>query len=117
MKKLLLIGFIILMTVTSLFAPPASQTASVNLAWDYDFSTNYVSGFKLYVGGNSGNYTNSVTVGTVTNGSILNLQRGATYYFTATAIGTNNLESDYSNEIIYTVPKKPGNPKNLALQP
>lgn len=117
MKKLFIViaslfcGFVLL-------AAPAGNTQNVNLAWDYDFSTNAVSGFRLYYGPSTGNYTNSVTVGTVTNATIPSLSRGGTYYFAATALSTNaGIESDYSNEINYTIPKKPSNPKNLVLTP
>jgi len=115
MKKLF-ISLILGLSLISSFAAPSGNTATVNFVWDYDFTTNYISNFKLYFGPSTLNYTNSVTLGMVTNGTIPNLQRGITYYFSCTAIDTNNLESDYSNEVIYTIPKKPGNPRNLIIQ-
>jgi hypothetical protein len=76
---------------------------SVTLAWDP--STNIdVSGYNIYYGSSSGNYTNQVSVGNVTNVTISDLLEGVTYFFAATASGTSGLESDPSNEISYSVP-------------
>ena len=87
---------------SSLFA-----ASSVTLAWDPSTSTN-IAGYKVYYGPASRTYTNTLTVGNATNTTISNLITGATYYFTATAYDTANLESDFSNEVGYT---------NTALAP
>lgn len=50
------------------------------------------------------NYTNKVSVGNVTGATISGLLSGKTYYFTTTATDTTGLESDLSNEAMYTVP-------------
>ena len=75
-------------------------TKSVKLAWDwpYDYSVLY----RLYQGGQSGNYTNiaSVATNTVTVGGLL---PKTTYYFAVKAYSGTE-ESDYTNEINYRVP-------------
>lgn len=78
-------------------------TASVVLAWDASPDAS-VSGYRLYYGVASRTYTNTVDVGNVLTGVISNLVPGVTYYFAATAYATNGLESDFSNEVGYTVP-------------
>jgi hypothetical protein len=75
----------------------------VTLGWDASPSTD-ITGYRIYYGAVSGNYTNSVTVGNVTSNSIPGLVIGATYYFTTVAFNSIGLESTYSNEIVYTVP-------------
>src|SRR5580692_4170931 len=82
----------------------ASQTTeSVTLAWNQSPSANIV-GYNVYYGGVSGNYTNMVSVGNVTNVTISGLPGGVTYYFAATAINSSGLKSGYSSQISYTPP-------------
>jgi hypothetical protein len=75
----------------------------VTLGWDTSPSTD-VTGYRIYYGAGSGNYTNSIMVGNVTSNSIPGMVIGATYYFTVVAYNSIGLESIFSNEIIYTVP-------------
>ena len=91
-----IIGTLALLVPSCLLA-----AGSVTLAWDPSASTN-IAGYKVYYGPASGTYTNTLTVGNATNTTISNLITGATYYFTATAYDTANLESDFSNEVGYT---------------
>jgi hypothetical protein len=61
--------------------------------------------YKLYYGTVSQAYTHVVTVanpGTAAVTDSLVLAPG-TYYFVVTAVGTDNLESTYSNEIAKTI--------------
>jgi len=78
-------------------------TNSVALAWDGSTSSG-VTSYRVYYGGARGNYTNSVTVGNVTTGTVAGLASGSTYYLTVVARAASGLESDHSNEISYTVP-------------
>jgi hypothetical protein len=59
--------------------------------------------------------TNSLDVGTNLTGTITNLAVGATFYFVATATGTNQLMSDFSNEVEFQVPAPPESPSNLRI--
>jgi hypothetical protein len=79
-----------------------SFAASVTLAWDLSTDPSVV-GYKLYYGGSSRTYTNFVTVGATNSATITGLQMGATYYFAATAFDSAGLESEYSDEISYTI--------------
>lgn len=93
-------------SITAFFAsPPAHAAKSVTLAWDASTDSS-VTGYKLYYGPGSGNYTNAVTLGNVTSGTIPNLVEGATYYFGVTAFNTVG-ESGYANEVAYTIPITP----------
>lgn len=78
--------------------PPG--TYSVTLAWNPSPSTN-ITGYRVYYGLASGNYTNSVMVGNVTTNTVAGLAGGVTYYFVATAVGTDGQESPFSNETSY----------------
>jgi hypothetical protein len=81
--------------------PPA--TASVNLEWSPS-SDPAVIGYNIYYGGVSGNYTNKINAGNVTNINIFGLVPGVTYYFAATAYDALGDESGFSSEISYLVP-------------
>ena len=88
--------------VTQLIFRPKSLGPQVSLAWDLS-SDPTVSGYRLYSGGASRSYTNTLDVGN-TNLATVPVTLGSTYFFPATAYATNGLESDYSVEVSYTVP-------------
>jgi hypothetical protein len=82
--------------------PAGAQTAAtVSLAWDPSAGWG-VAGYRLYLGGASGVYTNSVTLGNITNVTVSALTAGSTYYFAVTAYTATGLEGPYSGEIAYT---------------
>ena len=77
--------------------------SSVTLAWDPSPGSD-IAGYNIYYGPHTQVYTNTTPVGNVTNATIGGLLLGATYFFAATAVNTSGLESDFSNEVSYTVP-------------
>lgn len=91
--------------VTRQDAPPGS----VGLAWDPSPSAEVV-GYNIYYGVGSGVYTNVVKLGNVTNATVSGLVRGVTYFFAATAVARDGLESEFSNEVSYTAPRPPAPP-------
>ena len=95
--------FLILLPIffTLYLIPPIIYAAQVTLAWDA--SVGSVEGYKIHYGATSGDYDYSANVGNSINCTISGLQEGATYYFAVTAYN-NIAESDYSNEILYTIP-------------
>ena len=84
----------------------ALATGTVTLAWDPSPGTNAIASYNLYYGVASATYTNVVSAGTNTTASVSNLVEGATYYFAATAVDINGLESDYSTEVSTLIPVK-----------
>ena len=79
---------------------------SVTMAWGTSPSPG-VTGYRLYYGGVSGNYANSVVLGNVTTSVVSGLASGVTYYFAVTAYNASGQESPLSKEISY-VPGVPG---------
>lgn len=85
-----------------------AATIDVSLTWDNSVDPN-VTGYRLYHGPSSGNYTNSITVG---NTNVYRFSTSAadpntTFYFAVTALTTNNtlaLESDFSSEVAFRHP-------------
>ena len=88
--------------------------ACVQLEWIASSSTN-VTNYRIYWGVSSGNYSNQLEVGNVTNAIVPGLVYGATYYFAATAIDVLGLESGFSNETTWTTPENAPAPQNLKL--
>jgi hypothetical protein len=75
--------------------------AQADLAWNASTGST-VTGYKVYYGTQSGQYTTSVDAGNVTNYTVTNLQTGPTYYFAVTAYNSAGLQSPYSNEVSYS---------------
>ena len=73
---------------------------SVTLAWQPSSSSN-VTGYRVYYGPASGNYTNSVLVGNVTTNTVSGLASGDTYYFAVTAVAAGGQESPVSNQVSF----------------
>ncbi len=122
MKKsfltVLFTGLVMLASVT-LGAQTVGRTTSVptvTLAWDVTTDPT-VGSYNVYQGGQSATYTNVVSVSpaSVTSVTYSNLVRGATYFWAATCVATNGLESLYSVEVSYTVPTLPNSPANVKL--
>jgi Divergent InlB B-repeat domain len=80
-----------------------AYSAQETLAWD-PITDPSVTGYKLYYGPTSGNYTQSIDVGNVTTCIVSNLTSGSTYYFAATVHDAIGNESDFSNEVSKTIP-------------
>lgn len=76
----------------------------VTLAWDP--SSPDVAGYRLYYGTtsrlSSGTYSDSIDVGNSTSRTVSDLIFGNTYFFAVTAYNEAGLESDFSEEIVYT---------------
>lgn len=80
-----------------------ARSGELNLCWDPSTSADAI-GYEICYGGASGNYTNKVDVGDATNCTISGLLAGATYYFAALGYDEFGDNSEFSNEISYTVP-------------
>jgi len=70
----------------------------VKLAWDASIEPE-VSGYRLYYGKASGDYTASVDVGNQTSHVVYGLEVGQRYYFAATAYSVNGAQSGFSNQV------------------
>jgi hypothetical protein len=106
MKKLFLLGILILFT--------ASSVSAASLTFTWDPPTTAPTGYKLYYGKTSGTYTANVDMRNITTYTLANLDvsAGGTWYFAATAYVSDTSgtrESAYSNEVSVTFPIKPGN--------
>ncbi|MGA9453326.1 MAG: fibronectin type III domain-containing protein [Verrucomicrobiia bacterium] len=74
---------------------------SVTLAWNRSTDPTVV-GYKIYYGGASGTYTNTLSAGNATNVTISGLVGGTTYYFAATTYNSSGVQSPFSNEVSYS---------------
>ena len=92
---------------------PAFAAGSVTLAWQPSADTNVV-GYNVYFGGVSETYTDKISVASATSTIVSNLTEGVTYYFAVTAYDDTGLESPFSNEASYAVPRNVGNGSNAT---
>src|SRR6476619_6174504 len=81
----------------------SSRGANVTLGWEPSTDSD-VTGYNVYYGPSTQNYTNVIDAKDSTTCSIFGLVIGATYYFTVTAYNALGLESPPTDEIVYTVP-------------
>lgn len=94
------------------FGATAPGTNSVKLAWTKSPSTD-VTGYRVYYGASSGNYSNSVVVGNATNNTVGGLTGGVAYYFVVASYTASGVLSIFSNEILYA-PALPATPSSLS---
>jgi hypothetical protein len=81
-----------------------AAAANVTLSWSASPDAD-ATGYKIYFGTASGNYTGNVAVGLVTSVTISNLSPGITYYFAATTLyGASGEESAFSSEASFVTP-------------
>jgi hypothetical protein len=73
-------------------------TASATLAWQPS-SDPTVTGYNLYYGTASHNYTSMVNAGPSSMATVSNLTSGATYYFAVTAYNSSSVQSPFSSEV------------------
>ena len=93
--------FVFLAVLVSMPSPYASA-AAVTLVWDPNTEAD-VSGYRVYYGVASRNYTTDVDVGNKTSHTLTDLEPGKHYYLAVTAYNSSKQESAYSNEVSYTV--------------
>jgi fibronectin type 3 domain-containing protein len=99
---------------TTTHAASSVAPLTLSLAWDASTSTN-VTNYKLYYGTASRSYSQSVSVGAVTQTTLSGLTQGTTYFLAVTASDATGLESAYSNEISFTVPTSLPSVPELSL--
>ena len=79
------------------FMANSAFAGQVNLAWNA--SSGPVSGYKVYYGTASGNYTSNLNAGSATSATVASLADGSTYYFAVKAYDSTGNESSFSNEV------------------
>ena len=90
--------FAVMQNPVAAFGATLPNVSSVTVAWDRSPSV-AATGYRVYYGAASGNYTNNVTVGNVTTNTVAGLANGVRYFFAVTALAAAGVESTYSNEI------------------
>ena len=94
------------MLCTFYLIPLITYASTVTLAWDQNPESD-LAGYNIHYGTSSRNYDYSVDTGNSPSCTISGLQEGTTYYFAVTAYDSQANESDFSEEIAYTMPMPP----------
>ena len=95
-------NFILFLLIHSILYLIPINTYAAQLTIGWDASGGAVAGYTMHYGTKSGHYDYSIDVGNSTSCTISGLQEGATYYFAVTAYNGSG-ESDYSDELVYTI--------------
>lgn len=98
----------LLCAVSLLFVSPAAATASqshgdVKLAWDPNSETD-IAAYVIHLGTASGEYSQVLDVGNVTEHALTGLTSGTTYYCALQAFNTEGFASELSNEVSFVIP-------------
>jgi hypothetical protein len=93
--------------------PSVVHGAEVTLAW-YANTESDLAGYNIYYGTASGDYSDSIDVGDVTEYTVTGLDDGGTYYFAATAYDEDDNESAYSEELVHTCSYNKTKPHPIA---
>lgn len=97
--RLLITGLLVALLISA----GSARAAEVTLAWDPNQETE-LSGYRVFSGSASRNYAGAVDVGNRTSCVLSGLEPGKTYYFAAKAYNNAGEESDYSSEVVYSLP-------------
>lgn len=102
-KKIHLTGVIFIYALLVVCLPIfESYAADATFTWTANTETNLAS-YRIHYGTASKNYTQVKEIPkTETTANVSELSLGQTYYFAATALNTDNIESDYSAEVVWT---------------
>ena len=92
------------------YLAPSNSPPVVTLEWDASPGTNNIAGYNIYYGTASRAYTSVLSAGTNLTLTVAGLLRDYTYYFAATAVDDYGLESDFSDEVSWAVPRAPAPP-------
>jgi len=102
LHRALFFGKAHLIVAGCLLALSVQSAQTVTLAWDPSPDPGIAS-YRVHYGTASGVYGQTTNAGAATALTVSGLSEGATYFFAVTAVGTNQLESDFSNEVNYRV--------------
>jgi hypothetical protein len=86
-----------------LLQPIARANPGTPLVWEASSDPN-IAGYNVYYGTTSHEYTSMITTGNVTSVTIPGLTPGTTYYFAVTTYDNMGDQSDFSNEVSFSVP-------------
>ena len=98
-----LISKILLLTLVLIFFPlltPKVYSSQVTLAWDAN-TESQLAGYKVYYGGASRNYDQTIDVGNQTSYALAEMPEYQKTYFAVTAYDKYNQESGFSEELVW----------------
>ncbi|HEX7260297.1 MAG TPA: DUF1349 domain-containing protein, partial [Luteolibacter sp.] len=99
-------GLGVIVALCGMGTAKAALAPALNLGWNAVPEAG-IQGYRIYLGTQSNQYTKTYDTGTATTFTASDLEAGQNYHFAVSAIGSNGLESDLSNEISVTTAAPP----------
>ena len=103
-----MISFICILSMTILcllFQMRYASAAEMTLQWDDNNVPGTVAGYYAYCGTSTGSYQITQDIKNGTKCTFTNLQEGAIYHFAVKGYSSTGVQSDYSDELVFLVPK------------
>jgi hypothetical protein len=98
------IFWLLIFAIFILHLPCAAVAGTASVTFGWNPSPSSVAGYKLCYGRYSYNYEYVVDVGNNTSCSISGLEGGTTYYLAVKAYDYKGQTSEFSNQVVYSVP-------------
>jgi hypothetical protein len=114
-----LVFFCLFSAFCLLYLPCAGHAGTASVAIGWEASSGNVAGYEVCYGRSSGNYDYSVDVGNSTSCTISGLEKGIPYYFAVKAYTSESINSEFSEELVHTIPlmdEGPGSFADIVLQ-
>ncbi len=103
-----------ILVFSSLLMATQSLALTLKVGWQPSPDAR-VAGYKLFYGQSTRSYSNAVDAGGQVSCTLSDLYPGSTYFFAAAAYDASGNQSDYSEEISYTVPHVADNGAPIAV--
>jgi hypothetical protein len=113
--KSYIIAAVALLALGAVRPPKVGDKDFARLQWNYEQGETQAIKFRVYYGKATGTYEGFVETTDYSTQADVELTSTGDWYFVATAVADNGLESEPSNEVRYTVVPRPNAPNTTRV--